>query len=860
MGQGSRALGTETLGTEALGTEALGAEVRGIRTPASGRMPAAGNSRKKALAALFMMTTAIVAGVAATDRAAIAQAAQTSFDVPSGPLGRALTTFGRQAGLQVTYLAATTAGKTSPGVSGPATREQALERILHGTGLVYRFTNATTVAVSQPSADAGNVAPDGSIVLGVIDVQARAESAWGPANGFVATRSATGTKTDTPLIETPQTINVVTRDEITTRGPRTLAEVLRYTPGVVTEVQPGTTYFDRIRVRGFYNVDNFYLDGIQLTPKGTGAVAQIDPFHLERVEVLKGPASVLYGQNGTGGLINMISKRPQAEPHREIGFGVGNNDFRQASFDIGGPATKDGKFLYRVSGIGRKSDTDIDFTSVERWSIAPSLTWKPTDVTSLTLLAGYQHDPDGSSGAYQPITGTVLPNRNGRIPRNLFTSDPTYNTYDREQAYVASIFQHRFNDALEFRQTARMMHVDVAYTPLRLGALQADQRTASRTAEDSHATTNGFNIDNNLLYRFSLGEVDNQFLAGFDYRYFRSRNYSASGTNASLRFDLFAPVYGRITVPPLTVRTNNTVSLEQYGLYAQNTFSWGNWRLVTGLRQDWANRDQDDFRTGAQTSERDSALTGRAGLVYLFDNGFAPYVSYSTSFEPTSGTDYFGGALKPTEGQQWEAGLRYQPPGFNGAFTLSAYELTRRNVTTADNLHSCANAPLLPDCGSYSVQTGEVRVRGVEFEGKVSLTERIDASVAYTYMDAEVTESNDGDLGKRPTNTPMHMASGWLSYHFGDGWLRGLTIGAGTRFVGGMYADGDNRNRIKSYTLVDAMLNYDLKALAPQLDGASVQINATNIADRKAVGGCWSESYCDYVAGRSVIGSLRVRF
>ena len=188
------------------------------------------------------------------------------------------------------------------------------------------------------------------------------------------------------------------------------------------------------------------------------------------------------------------------------------------------------------------------------------------------------------------------------------------------------------------------------------------------------------------------------------------------------------------------------------------------------------------------------------------------------------------------------------------------YDLTRQNVTTADNAHTCAAAPNLADCGDFSVQTGEVRVKGIEIEGKISLTDRLNASLAYAYMDAEVTQSNDGYTGKTPTNTPRNMVSAWLDYTFNSGFFNGLTVGSGVRYVGRMYADDANAAPIPSYTLVDASVSYDLGVLAPRLEGAKLSISATNLADRRAVGGCTSASYCDYVAGRKIIGSLNVKF
>ncbi len=819
------------------------------------------NRKSRAFFAWMLLSTVAGGAMVATAPQAFAQAqAQTRFSIPAGSLSQALNAFGRQAGVQVTYLASILGGKTTPGFSGSATREQALNRILSGSGLVYSFPNSTTVAISLPATGAAYVAPDGSTLLQTITVDgASGENAWGPAQGFVAHQSATATKTDTPLHETPQTVNVVTSSQMETTKPAKLAEALRYTPGVVTEVQPSTSYFDRIRVRGFYSINNIYLDGTQLTPSGTLAVAQVDPYLLERVEVLKGPASVLYGQNGAGGLINMVSKRPLGKNEREAGIGVGTDGFIEGMVDLNS-VSSDGEFRYRLAGIARKADLDTDYGKTKRFAISPSMTWQPSEDTSWTITAALQRDPDGNASSYLPAVGMILPNKNGQFPRGVYTCDPNYCEYERKQAYIGSDFRHKLTGNLELRQNLRLTYVNVDADSLGPGSLLADQQTISRTAQSQEATTRGISADNSLKYDFDLGQTHNELIAGFDYRRFSSDNFSRTGTNSSLNFNIFHPTYGNFTLPTLTTRTDNRVTLEQYGLYAQNQMSLGNWRFMAGLRQDWASTETDNHLTGKTSGQDDHALTGRAGLLYLFDNGFAPYVSYSTSFEPTSGTDYFGNTFKPTEGKQWEVGLKYEPQWFNGAFTVSLYDLRRQNVTTADDEHTCAVAPDLADCGSYSVQTGEVRVRGVEFESKVSLTERLNASFGYTYMDAEVTKSNDGYEGNAPTNAPKHMVSAWLDYTFDTGVLDGLTLGGGARYVGGMYADDDNLKSIPSYTLFDAMIAYDLGRLSKNLEGSKLTVSATNLADKKAIGGCFSSSYCDYVDGRSVIGSLKIKF
>lgn len=804
----------------------------------------------------LLTLTPMVNGVAAVATSTAAPLSQRifHFDQEKQTIPQAINQVGNLTGLNVVFTEETTVTEMANPLHGTMTVAQALNQLLSHTGFSWHFSNANTLEISRTAATTSS---DSS----TLEVNAVAtDNRWAPGDDAIATDSVTGTKTNTPLIEIPQAINVITQQEMSDLKPQKLEEALRYTPGVIADFQANTSYFDRIRLRGFYSINNVYLDGMQLTPSGTLAVAQMDPYLLQRIDVLKGPASVLYGQNGTGGLINMATKRPLDQPYHQVSVSAGNNNSKQATLDLSGPLNDDNTLLYRLTGIVKKSHSNIDYATQERYAIAPSITWQPTKDTSWSLLANFQRDPEGLSSGYLPAKGTILSNSNGKISRNLYTGDPSYNNYDRKQTYVESDFQHRFTPDLEFHQNTRYIYVDVNTQTLSPGALKSDERTLSRTALDQMATTGGISTDNHLLYNYTLGEVYNELVTGFDYRRFVSRNDSLSGTSSDLNLDVFAPHYGNLTIPTLAAVTNNHVTLTQTGTYLQNTSKFDRWNLMLGMRRDWAKTETDNYRTNTTTYQSDQAWSGRAGLTYSFDSGVSPYISYSTSFEPATGTDYYGNTFKPTKGKQWEAGVKYQPTHINGLFTAALYNLTRTNISTTDEAHSCANAPELSDCGDYDTQTGEVRVRGLELEGKFQLTKQWDTRLSYTWMDAETTKSNDGDQGKRPTNTPKYMASAWLNYHVNQTWLNGLTLGSGIRYIGTMYADSANTSRIPATTLIDAMASMDLSTVTPALKGAMLSVSVTNLADRKVIGGCTSATLCDYVPGRSILGTVSYNF
>ncbi|MCC6271628.1 MAG: TonB-dependent receptor plug domain-containing protein, partial [Microbacteriaceae bacterium] len=341
-------------------------------------------------------------------------------------------------GIELFFDAAIARGLTSQPLAGTYTTRDALARLLAGSGLTFRFTNPTTVTLDRVPVQTGAVTLDTVAVEGVRN---RPPSAFGPVDGFVAATAATATKTATPLLETPQSISVVGSEEMTVRNARTVADALGYTAGVRSGTMGvGNGYGgDSTSVRGFGGngtagpSSNEYLDGMRLG--GTGYLsAALDPYLFERIEVIKGPASVLYGQSTPGGIVNMVAKRPTDTPLREVAIQAGSYGRVQGSFDVGGRLDREGRVLYRLAGVTYRSDAETDVArDKRRIALAPSLTWRPTEATSITLIARYQNDDFGGTPLnWLPAYGTVLPNPNGKISRELFTGDPNFERWRRE--------------------------------------------------------------------------------------------------------------------------------------------------------------------------------------------------------------------------------------------------------------------------------------------------------------------------------------------------------------------------------------------------------------------------------------------
>lgn len=789
-----------------------------------------------------VMTGAVTAGPSPA-HGQVAPAAGQRFDIPAQGLVTAINAFSTASGWEVGFPAEVARGLSSPGVSGTMAPEDALRRLLAGTGVSFQMTAPGRVVLSRPQT--------GGMVLDPVTVEGSRERATGPVQGYAARQSATATKTDTPILETPQSITVVTRDQMDAQAAQNLAEVLNYTSGVTTGRNGESSSFggDGISVRGFGGDGttgvsfNEYLDGLRL--KGSGYLSSgIDPYLFERVEVLKGPASVLFGQTSPGGLVNMVTKQPAPDARHEVMLQTGSHGRKQGAVDVGGDVTADGRLSYRFAGMMQDTETQTDFTERRRVAAAPTLTWKPADGTSLTLIGLYQRDDfDGSPLNFLPAQGTLLYNPNGTLPTSFSMSDPNFNEWDRKTQSIGYRFEHRFDDHWAVRQNARYLHNDLSYKGLYAGGLLADLRTMRRNAFSLRERADDLTIDNQVQADFNTGPLHHTVLAGVDHQ--RLKSDTVRGLAAAPSLDLFNPVYGlSIADPPIYQSIATRVT--QTGVYGQDQITWGGLTVLLGGRKDWAETQQRNRRTQASGSQKDDAFTGRAGVLYLFGNGLAPYASYSESFEPAVGSDYGGNAFEPTTGQQYEAGIKYQPPGGSSLFTLSAFHLTQQNVTTADPQHT-----------GFNVQTGEIRSRGIEAEARVSLGAGLNAVASYTWLDAEVTASNDVSRGKRPVAVPEHSASAWADYTVQSGPLAGLGGGAGVRYVGSTYGDPANSFSVPSHTLVDAAIRYDLSYLTPHLKGVQAAVNATNLFDKEYVSACTRATNCYYGLGRTIIASLK---
>lgn len=789
-------------------------------------------------------------------RQVVAASQQRAFDIPAQPLASALTLFGDQSGMQITVDSAILGGLNGQAVSGTLPPEEALRRLLAGTGISWSLADSSTFVLSR--IDTG-----GSSLLEPLHVTGHGDSLsqWETTSGFVATRATTGSKTNSSLLEVPQTINVVTSDQIAAQGASSLAQALRYTPGVVAQYGDTDQRYDWFTVRGF-TPPGRYLDGLRL-PFGARGYSQprIEPYGLEQIEILKGPASVLYGQGYPGGMINMVSKRPTEDAIHEVELQYGTHDRYQTAFDFGGKADQEGDFLYRIVGLGRLSQTQYDHVKERKGYIAPSLTYKPDEKTSITLLAEYQKidSPGGGGGPSLPANGTLYTGLYPELPRDAFVGEPDYDSFKSEQAFIGYEASHQLDDTWTFRQNLRYAYVDTDTQRVQAfcGSLASCNPAAlNRYAWAFPESARMFTVDNQAIAHFFTGAIEHTLLSGIDYSYENSRYAESALSVLPATFNAYDPDYSTvITRPDVATRINQNRS--QVGLYSQDQMKWERFVLTLGGRYDWADTDTRNRAgaTDATVRQKDRKFTWRSGLVYNFDNGVAPYVSYSTSFNPASGTARDGKPFNPTTGEQYEAGVKYQPAGMDSFITVSAYQLTQKDVLTPDPVNY-----------SYKVQTGEVRVRGLEVEGKGEISDAVSVIASYAYTDSKITRDNPtaagvSTQGNRLSYVPRHQAALWLDYAVqSSGAWGGVSMGGGPRYVGQTFGDNNNLFSVPGYTLFDAALRYDLGRLDTTLNGLQAAINVSNLLNKKYVSSCLGAIGCYWGDGRTIYATLNYKW
>lgn len=633
--------------------------------------------------------------------------------------------------------------------------------------------------------------------------------------------------------------------------------------------------YDYLIIRGFAadgQSQNNYLNGLKMQGNFYND-AVIDPYMLERAEIMRGPVSVLYGKSSPGGLLNMVSKRPTTEPLKEVQFKAGTDSLFQTGFDFSDALDDDGVYSYRLTGLARSANAQQKGSEEQRYAIAPAFTWRPDDKTNFTFLSYFQNEPETGYYGWLPKEGTVEPLPNGKRLPTDFNEGAKNNTYSRNEKMIGYSFDHEFNDTFTVRQNLRFaqnkvsqksvygygMCSDPLYTKDQ-EALKASPCLSIPQSQWGHTLTRQYVIDNEKLENFSVdtqlqskfatGSVGHTLLTGVDFMRMRNDIDSWFGYAGSVapsdiyNLDRSDFDFGAHPNPSGPYRV--LLKQKQTGLYVQDQAQWDKVLVTLGGRYDWADQSSFNRDYGNKSERDDKEFTWRGGVNYLFDNGVTPYFSYSESFEPASQTDANGDLFAPSKGKQYEVGVKYVPEDRPIVVTGALYQLTITNNLMAD-----------PNGSLFSVEGGEIRARGVELEAKAALSASVNVVGSYTYTDAEYT-TDTTYKGNTPAQVPKHMASLWADYTFFDGPLSGLTLGTGGRYTGSSYGDPANSFKVGSYTVVDALVRYDLARVG--MAGSNVALHVNNLFDREYVASCFNTYGCFWGAERQVVATATFRF
>ncbi|QSV15876.1 TonB-dependent siderophore receptor [Photobacterium ganghwense] len=677
----------------------------------------------------------------------------------------------------------------------------------------------------------------------------------GPVRGYVAEQSRVGTKTNTSILETPQSVSVITREQMDTQQPVSSSSALRYTAGATSEKYGGYGgYLDITRIRG---VDaDYYLDGLRIISNPGSWLPQIDPYSLERIEVLRGPASAIYGQGTGGGIVNQISRKPQDVALHELNLQYGSFNRKQIGFDSTGPINDDGTFLYRFTASGLDTEGQVEDTRHKRLYVVPSLTWQPNLQTSWTVIAMYSQEPElpnynSLPAAVLGLDGSLYPQINRR--RNF--TDMNFENSSRQQSFLSSLFEYDFENSWRLVSNARYMYVK---SDIQRGVVYGYQEVNGSPQlkgyyELTPAKVNTFSMDNHLIGNVEWGDMTHTILMGVDYAKGTLKNelYSVG----PILLDPYGSQYRPNIVPDFTASRLAPWKVKQeftrVGAYLQDQMAYDRWRLVLSARHDWSQIDDETHSyspTSRVSKQDDTKWSGRAGLSYQFDIGLAPYISYATSFDPLLGTDYQGEPFVPVESEQTEVGIKFHPANSSTLLTAAVFQLEQTNVKTSDADHL-----------GFNTQAGKVRTRGLDLQATTEIVSNLNLIANYTYLDNELVKDTSYQ-GKSLAQTPKHSASIWMDYLINYDAFSGLKLGGGVRYLGKSFGDPSNDFEVPSATVIDLAATYQLDSLSSELSGATLAFNVSNLTDKQYVASCTSRLYCFVGQERSMIATLSYRW
>ncbi|WP_227000922.1 TonB-dependent siderophore receptor [Komagataeibacter diospyri] len=846
---------------------------------ATGTPHGVSQTKNSAFAMLLLVSSGLCALYEAMPRCALAETTTgvKAYHIPAQALSTALTTFGQQAHMQVSADPKILSGHQSAALNGNFTEQEALARLLTGSGLTARVSG-NVVSVSTTS----------SITLGPVRVGGTVthENPTGPGVGYVATSTMSATKTDTPITEIPNSIYVITKQQLVDQQPQSIQDALKYTAGVFSGAEgtasngANTRQARAIMQRGFNSTQ--FVDGLLTNTQSAG-----EPVFLERIEAVNGPASVMYGKLTPGGMVAETLKKPTDTPLRQVSVGFGNWGRYEATLDISDKITKSGNLRYRIAAIGVTQGTQTDHVDYHRVGVLPSVTWDVDKNTSLTILGSYMYTPgDGSSpGNYYPLHGTLITDGYKRISRNSYLGIPNWNTQGEKDGMFEYQFQHKFSKYINLSQTFRYEKSEYDSNNVyyngegNAGEVYVQPNSWKQTYET-------ITLDTRLSGKFKTGPVNHTWVVGTDFQDYHYSlpwkiDYTPGDSGVAVNIynpnPNYTPCYS--TAPSAGCVGSDTLARDDYfqeGIYFQDQIKWKRLSVLLGGRQDWVNykahSSGTDFSNSGGVStttssttttspQPQSAFTWRAGIIYNFDFGLTPYFSYATSFVPQMSTDYRGQPFAPLTGKQFEAGLKYKVPNRNILLTAAAFHIDEDNYLITDPVHT-----------NFSTNAGRVRSQGFEVSANANITPNLRAIASYNYVDIRYAKTNKtakrynpytdskygnaiSEQGMSVPYVPRNMFSVFLDYSFPGNLMKGFGVNGGMRYVGFTYIDSVESFKTPAYFLFDIGAHYDFGKMIPSLRGLKAQLAVSNLANKYYVTTC-STYNCYIGQGRRVYGNL----
>ena len=662
---------------------------------------------------------------------------------------------------------------------------------------------------------------------------------------------STGTKTALDPDDAPMSYTRIDQELLQKRQADSVNAALRYEPGISAESRGTVSIFDEYNIRGFKTYSNFY-DGLRLPYDGAwNLMPQVDIYATESVEVVKGPASSLYGYASPGGMVNQVAKTPKSTQESEVQLRLGNQNLKEVGVDTTGPITD--TLNYRLVALKRKKDGQMQTTEEERTLINPSIEWRPTEDVSVLANVFYQDDPEMVPSTPLPAVGTVYNASYGKLGRDAYAGDK-WNRFSKEVLMPSVTVNWDINDKLTFKHILRYTDAEAQQRNMyNSGFVSGSDKILNRVAYTTDESMSNWTTDNQLAYQLDTANTSHNLLFGVEYQETDSTaTYYDAGADGTPNLDLSNPDFSQInadTLPLNNYRQDESIEQSQLGFYVQDEMKWQDLTVVAGLRHDNFDSMTDQTKASAgavysdQTIDNDASKTsGRLAAIYAFDNGISPYASYSQSFQPVVGSNFITNKpFEPTTADQLEAGIKYLSPNRATKGALAVFDITQKNVVVADEINYRSQT-----------QTGEIRSKGFEISGSHMLNDWVDVAASYSYTDAEITadEFNPDVVGNTPAQTAKHKATLWTDYYATDK----LTLNAGVRYEDGMQLDKQNSDELPSVTLVDVGGNYQINPMLTV--GASIN----NLFDKTYVGACYDINNCWMGPERQLSVSLKANF